>query len=400
VSSSIFEQLDSTLTSNGPAAAAQMLADRLRSQGRYPELFEILKMQSRIELGLPAVHNSLNNHDSPREGLSDELQTQLDQKLLSACREVGMGLLRAGKLQEGWMYMRAVDDREAAAEALRDIHIDQDNLDEVLGLLIHEAIDVKRGTELSLRMRGTCNTITMLESVIAMRGRREQQEAVQALVRHVHSELLRNVKDDLVRRESWSNDHPDRNQNLLQSLLASRPTLLRDGSYHIDTTHLASTVRFARILDDSDCLALAQDLAIYGKDLHPQYHYPSEEPFADLYPMSLAMFRAVRGEHVDAALKLFLQKAESLDTNEHGTIAIETYVDLLTRVGRPQAAMEFLVKKMPQGMRPFGIAPSLIELAEAANNYDLMLDQSRQKNDEVGYAAALLQRATSAGSST
>jgi hypothetical protein len=97
---------------------------------------------------------------------------------------------------------------------------------------------------------------------------------------------------------------------------------------------------------------------------------------------------------VDAATKLFLQKAESLDPQEHGTIAIETYADLLTRVGKPEEAMRFLIKRMPKGMRPFGIAPSLIELAQASGCYELMLDHAKEKLDDIGFAAALLQRAS------
>ena len=110
--------------------------------------------------------------------------------------------------------------------------------------------------------------------------------------------------------------------------------------------------------------------------------------------MSLAMFRALLGEHVDAALKMFLQKAESLDPQEHGTVAIETYADLLTRVGKPAEAMQFLIKKMPQGMRPFGIAPSLLELAVASHDFQPMLNQAMERRDLVGYAAALLQSVT------
>jgi len=106
------------------------------------------------------------------------------------------------------------------------------------------------------------------------------------------------------------------------------------------------------------------------------------------------MFRALLGEHVEAALKMFLQKAESLDPQEHGTVAIETYADLLTRVGKPAEAMHFLIKKMPRGMRPFGIAPSLLELAVASNDFQPMLNLARERGDLVGYAAALLQSVT------
>lgn len=289
------------------------------------------------------------------------------------------------------MYMRAVGDRAAAAAAMADIEVTHENLDTVLGLLVHEAVDIGRGTKLSLDLRGTCNTITMLESVVSMRGRADQQAAVGTLVEHVHSELLASLKADIVRREKLDATSDVHASKSIEALLATRTALLRDGSYHLDTTHLASTVRFARILDDARLLRLSVDLAQYGRQLHTQYQYASDEPFAELYPMSLAFFRALLGEHVEAALRMFLQKAESLDPQEHGTVAIETYADLLTRVGRPAEAMQFLMKKMPRGMRPFGIAPSLIELAQLSGQFEPMMNHAKERGDIVGYTAALLQ---------
>ena len=392
----LFESLQKTNAENGPGAAARFLADEMRREEKFPELFEALKMVHRIELGLPAVHieASSANTDSESDAISPEVQDELDKKLLSACAEVGTALMRKGNLQEGWMYMRAVGDRMATAEAMSKVPVTQDNLDTVLGLLVHEAIDIARGTKLSLEMRGTCNTITMLDTVVSMRGRTDQQAAVGTLVEHVHTELLSSLKADIIRRENCDATSPVHTATSLEVLLSTRPALLRDGTYHLDTTHLASTVRFARILDNVNQLRLAVDLAQYGRQLHSQYQYPSEEPFADLYPMSLGMFRALLGEHVEAALKMFLQKAESLDPQEHGTVAIETYADLLTRVGKPTEAMQFLIKKMPRGMRPFGIAPSLLELAVASNDFQPMLNLARERGDLVGYAAALLQSVT------
>jgi len=398
----LFEQLLLTVSENGPAEAAKLLVEKTRNDQSYTELFEALKMLHRIELGLPAVQVDLtgSGDTSVEEAVDSNVQDQLDKRLIAACREVGTALLRQGKLQEGWMYMRAVGDRRAAADAIRDLPVTHENLDTFLGLLVHEAVDVARGTQLSLEMRGTCNTITMLESVVSMRGRADQQAAVGTLVEHVHAELLASLKSDILRREKLdtpNNPNADAVQSAtsIESLISSRPSLLRDGTYHLDTTHLASTVRFARILDNPKQLRMAVDLAQYGRQLHSQYQYPSEEPFSELYPMSLAMFRALLGEHVDAALRMFLQKAESLDTQEHGTVAIENYADLLTRIGRPAEAMQFLIKKMPRGMRPFGIAPSLIELAQASGDFEPMLNHAKERGDLVGFAAALLQSVTS-----
>jgi hypothetical protein len=145
------------------------------------------------------------------------------------------------------------------------------------------------------------------------------------------------------------------------------------------------------LLDDKEILALAMDLCRYGRQLSRNYHYPSEEPFGDLYLMSSYFIGTLLGENVESGLHQFLQKAESLSIEEHGTIAIETYVDLLSRIGRPKEAMNFLMKRMPPGERPFGIAPSLMELSCQARDFAPMLEQSKSKNDIIGYAAALLQ---------
>jgi hypothetical protein len=394
----ILEQLTATANEQGPLEAARILVDHFRSLHRFNELFEARKMLHRLELGLPAVQvDGLVPETSTPGGIPNEIQDELDRRLLDACREVGEGLMRSGRIQEGWMFLRAVGDNALAAKAMSAIEPNQENLDLLLSLYVHEGVDVGQGTRLSLKMRGTCNTITMLDSVVAMRGRKEQQEAVGALVEHVHGELLANLIADLKRRKP---DLIPPVEGKIVDWLGLHPGLLRDGTYHLDTTHLASTVRFARVLDDSRVIGLAADLAEYGRQLHAQYQYSSDEPFADLYPMSLAWFRALLGEQVDGALRLFRQKAETLDPQEHGTVAIETYADLLARVDRPSEAASFLMHWMPQGMRPFGIAPSLLELAQAAGDFQPMMEHAHNRGDLIGYTAALLQSASTANPRT
>ena len=383
VGNPIFQQLSDLLDQAGPLPTIERLVGFLRETQQYRELFEALKMHHRIEAGLPAV---------TMEGtavLTSEQQDWLERKLLDACREVGSGLLSQGKLEEGWMYMRPVGDRAAAAAALAEVQVTPDNLDAMLHILVQEGVDVAQGVRLSLEHRGTCNTITMMDSVVSLHGRSDQQAGVDILVRHVHRELIASLQADWLRREKSPTTVDSAN-----ALLELRPNWLRDGSYHLDTTHLSSTVRFARVLDQPESLRMALDLAHYGRRLHPQYQYPGEEPFTDLYAMSITYFEILLGERVDASLKVFLQKAESLDPDEHGTIAVETYADLLARIGRPREALQFLLKRTPTKHRPCGVAPSLLELSQMARDFSLMLNHTQERGDLVGYAAALLQSAT------
>ncbi|MBN8603553.1 MAG: hypothetical protein J0M26_21230 [Planctomycetes bacterium] len=79
---------------------------------------------------------------------------------------------------------------------------------------------------------------------------------------------------------------------------------------------------------------------------------------------------------------------------EHGTAAIETYIDLLSRVGRHEEAFHSFIKLMPDNVRPVGIAPSLLELSQRTGSYQPMLQHCKGKMDYLGYAAALLQSAS------
>ena len=384
------EQFIELSQQSGGLAAADWLIERMRTSGSPAELFEALKLRLRLEIGLTPVAFE-------DEQTTEDQDTSLERGLIEACREVGTKLLAAGDLEQGWMYMRAVADLPAAAAALKNVAVTDENLDTFLILLLQEGVDPARGTRICLEQRGICNTITLLEQMVAIRGRSFQQAAVMVLVQHVHEELLQNVRNDVSQRAVKSNNksvapksETIQSASPLADLLAEHPTLLQEGGYHMDTTHIASTIRFARVLDDPKSLALAIDIASYARHLHPQYQYSSEEPFEPLYPMSLAFFRTLRGDKVEAGLQTFLRKAEDLSVQEHGTIGIETYVDLLSRIGRFDEAMENLLARMPQNVRPMGVAPSLLELSRLADNYQPMIQRCSKINDLLGLASAVL----------
>ncbi|MFN9911132.1 MAG: hypothetical protein ACK53L_01030, partial [Pirellulaceae bacterium] len=185
--SSIYDRLVETAQTQSPLAAAQLLVAELRQAGRYLELFEALKMLRRLELGLPAV---ALDHDAP---LTPDQAEAIERGLLEACREVGLALIQQGRLQDGWLYMRQVGDLAAVRQAVDQLEATPENLDQFLGILVQEGVDVRRGVRLSLEHRGTCSTITMMESLVAVRSRKDQQAGVSELVQHVHAELLENV---------------------------------------------------------------------------------------------------------------------------------------------------------------------------------------------------------------
>jgi len=378
------DQLQQVLQREGVRAALENLARQLREGKRYHELFEALKMRVRHDLGLP-----LSYSDSGDE-LDEATRAKLEDGLLNACREVGVALLREGAIREGWMYLRPVGDRKLAATELAQISTTEDNVEQLVEVALHEGVDPGRGFALVLERHGTCNAITTYESLVARQGKAAQQAAAGLLVEHVHRDLLATVRADIARREGQ-----DPTEQTLGELVAQRPWLFGEHSYHLDTTHLASTVRASRVLEDQRLLRLAVDLTEYGRRLNPQFRYKGEPPFEDLYPASALYLRALLGEGVEEAVAFFREKAESLSSVDHGTLPVEAYVQLLDRLGRRSEAIGALisfVERQPEAAAQ--VVPLMLDLAQRGGDFGALIEYCRQHGDLLGFATALLQAAS------
>jgi hypothetical protein len=284
------------------------------------------------------------------------------------------------------MYLRPVGDRAEAARLLAAIPATEDNYEDLIELCLHEGIDIGRGYGLVLEHYGTCNAITQFDASVSRRPRHEQAAAARLLLARVHEDLVQSVRADIARQEG---QQP--RETTLRDLVLDRDWLFQDNAYHLDTTHLAATVRIARTLSEPSDLALALDLTEYGRRLSPQFQYQGDEPFADLYPAHALYFQALLGQNVEEALVHFRTKAELLDPQHHGYAAIETYIDLLVRLGRPGEALEAAIRFGLGSIQPLGNAPPLVELAARAGQWPRLLDECRQKEDLLGFAAALAQ---------
>lgn len=240
-----FDQLQQALDRGGVNAALDQLAEHLREHKKYHELFEALKMKVRFDLGLPLTYSDAG------DDLAESTRTKLEDGLIAACRDVGMALLREGAVREGWMYLRPVGDRTAAAAELANIEANEENLDALIEVSLHEGVDPKRGYALVLEHHGTCNAITTYESVVVRQSTTAQQAAAGLLVEHVHGELLATVRADIAQQQG-----AEPKETTLKELVADRDWLFGEHSYHLDTTHLASTVRFSRLLEDESQLRL------------------------------------------------------------------------------------------------------------------------------------------------
>lgn len=378
MSSSDFELVESSFHRGGVPAALQTLADELLRQQKYHELYRARKMQVRQRLGLALLD------DDPEEVLSESQRMRLEEELTAVCREIGSLLMGSGKAYDGWMFLRAAGAKDLAKSLLDKIETTEDNREELIEVAMREGVDVARGFTLVIENYGCCNAITTFDSEVARHGRSDRQAAAAIITRVLHRDLLANVRRDIERQEGTASQG-----DTLAALIADRPWLFGEMSYHIDTTHLASVVRFARLTQDPAVLRLAVDLTEYGRRLHSQFQYPGDEPFGETYLASGKFFRSLLGEQVDDALAYFKSKAETLDIPHHGTAPAEVYVDLLARLGRPGEALAVALKMLADQPQQLGIAPSLLELSRAAGDYQAVQTFCRERGDLLGFTTAM-----------
>ena len=205
---------------------------------------------------------------------------------------MGNGLLAEGRIREAWMYLRPIGDKAAVAEKLRRLKIDDEQVDELIEVTVHEGVDPPTGFACLLDRYGTCNAITTFDAQAPAMEPAARRQIAGMLGRHIYRELVENVRAHIEREAADRQDTMPSSTNLSQ-LCAKRDWLTADGSYHIDTSHLSSVVRCARLIEDREELHLARELAEYGGKLDPSLQYPDEEPFCRHVQVSHTLFQRV-----------------------------------------------------------------------------------------------------------
>ena len=374
-----FERLEAEWNDGGAVAAVAELVNQLRDQKKYHELFEGLKMQARIGLGLSPMPSG------SEEQLDAQQRDQLEDGLIAACREVGLLLIEGGQLREGWMYLRPVGEKQLVKDALAKVILDDENRDEFVEVALHEGIDPQRGFSEVLGYYGTCNAITTFESLAPQCEPADQQGITAQLVEHVHAELMATLKADI---EQQQGSAPT--ESTLGELVADRDWLFGEHAYHIDTSHLAATVRFARLLEKPEHLRLGEDLTQYGRRLDAQFQYEGDEPFTELYPHHGLYFSALLGEDVDTALAHFEDRARNVPVDQYGLVAIEVYVSLLSRLGRHEEALNRALELYAEAGHTNGQTISLLELSDKSGDFQPLIDHYRQHHDLLGFTVSLI----------
>jgi hypothetical protein len=190
-----FTELAEKHSTDGAAGLLDSLAEQLRREQNYHDLFDVLLMRERLRLELPV------STATPITELPEEKRTQLEQAYLTICREVGFALLAQKRVREAWPYLRPLEEREQVVQQIKAIPAEEDNLQTLVEILLHEGVDVEAGYQLVLNHYGVCNAVTAFDGIVMTRPKPERLRAAAQLVRQVHEELSANVVADIERRE-------------------------------------------------------------------------------------------------------------------------------------------------------------------------------------------------------
>jgi hypothetical protein len=372
---------DHTPLADDPERLFREVAQHFVEAGQFHRLFDLRLIQERRRLGLPV------DRRAPIDDVEEPLRSRLEEGYLAACREVGELLLGSGRLREAWMYLRPAGDKLSLRSRLAQVVLDDQRADELIELALFEAVDPERGYAWLLGRNGTCNAITTLDGLSGQLAVAELAACAAVLVRHVYRELHGNLRGHLARLTG--EPPPDLS---VAELVDQHPELLAGGNYHLDASHLGSTVRYARLLTDPPLVTKALEIAEYGCRLPADLQYPGQAPFEETFPAHRLLFQATLGREVDAALEYFAAKARAEGDDAHSTTAVETYLILLARTGRASEALAAYSELVGRDRQLSPHAPTLLELASASGEWSRYQEICRERDDVLGFAAGLLAR--------
>lgn len=378
-----FTQLQEHSRQGGAAAVFQRLAETLREQREYHKLFDALCLQKKFELGSP-LHRPTSLED-----VAPEKRDEFEAAYVAAAREVAQLLLADNRLGQSFVYFHALREMQPLRDALEAMPLPRESSEqseELIDLAFYKLVHPVKGMQVMLRTHGTCSTITALDQAYMNLSPDQRSACAALLVRTLHGDLLQSIQREVQQRIPFAAP-----VTTLRELTAGREWLFADNNYHIDVSHLHSTVRFARSLSpDQPELGLALDLAEYGAQLSPQFQYPGEPPFNEFYPAHIQFFKYLLNDNRDEALRYFQQQLETETEPSSQAMIAYVMVDLLARTDNLDLALPIAEKYLVKADQDF--AAAFAELCEKAGRFDVLMRSAEERSDLVTYAAALVQQ--------
>ncbi|WP_435009648.1 hypothetical protein P12x_000904 [Tundrisphaera lichenicola] len=374
-----FEDLDRTLANSGPAEALDQLARGLAARGEFRALLDVLLLKARIDLGLPTVLTG------PLAEIPEPARTQYEERYIEAIREVGGRLLKAGEIGAAWAYFRAIAEKEPVTAAIEayDPPENDERIGQVIEVAFNQGVHPLKGFGLILDHYGTCSAISAFEGLPPDEATRVA--CADRLVRRLHSDLVLNLRSEIARR---GQPLPPEGTSI-GDLVEGRDWLFVDDAYHLDVSHLSSTVRLSPLLTDPSTIEMAIGLTDYGRRLSDRHRYEGDPPFEDHYGDHGIYLRALLGQDVEQAIAHFRGKLPPVDERDEA-VAAQVLVRLLVRLGRSEEAVDLAAEHLAHLPDSALTCPSVAQLCQSIGRLDRLAEISRGRGDLVNYAAALL----------
>jgi hypothetical protein len=372
----LFDALDETLRSGGAEAAFELLIRKFREEKKYPLMFEARIMKSRHELGLPVIHDGL------LEDLPEAKRANHERAFVEAAREVGGLFLADGDIPRAWSYFRAIGETAPVAAAIEQLQ-PQENQEAVIEIALHERVHPRKGFELILANYGICRAITFFGQYP---DRKTHEDCIRLLVQTLHRDLVESLQRAIARNEGQALE-----TGIVSELIAGRDWLFGEYDYYVDTSHLASILRFALDATDRETLGFAVELAEYGRHLAPAFQFRGDPPFEDGSKAYAIYLRALIRENVDEAVAYFRGKIAAGDAESSGTEPAQRLVALLARLGRYPEAIAVSLDHLRDSDPNQLFCPSVFQLCQTAGDYTRLRSVARERRDLLHFAAAAIQ---------
>jgi hypothetical protein len=385
-----FSWIDELVRTGSIDPAFAQLVERLRQEKQYRRIFDARLMHARLQLGLPLVSQPT------LADLPQDKQRAYQDAHVRAAREVGELFLADGDVAAAWPYFRAVGDTGPIAAALErydladaDTPDAQDRLGAAIQIAFQERVHPRKGFELILKHYGLCRAITMFAAYPTGEGR---GDSLSLLVRSLHAELVKNLAYAIADVEGT---RPE--SHSVTALIEGREWLFENNAQYTDSSHIAPVLTFSAELADKETLKLAVEIADYATRLDAMFQYSDNPPFERAYYDRLIYLKALLGEDVDHAVMHFGEKAAASDADRDGYRPAEVLVELLTRLGRYDDAINafrrYLMDATPEDLA----CPSLPQLCQMAGDFGQLKQVAKQESDPLSYMAALIQGGRSKG---
>ena len=354
---------------------------RCRAADDADRLFDLRMLRAKLAAGLPGDRPAtLSDVPSDRRG-------ELEAVYRESAREAGMMLLARDDLPAAWPYFQAIGETGPVRDAL-DARPTVDGYDErqqeLTQIALFEMAHPRRGVEMLLAGSGICNTVTAIDQVMPQLGPADRADCGAVVIDELHGQLLAAVN-----RELQTRDPLHRASTTLAESIDADPTLLDNGAYHADVSHLASAVRFARSLDrDSSALAKAIDLCRYGERLDETLVFAGEPPFEDLYVASRHFLTALAdgtSESGELGRQYFRDRLASEPADGHRTLVALVLTDLLMRTSRVDEAVQIARAELADQGEQFNF--SFAEVCREAGRLDVLEEWGRERSDPIAMLA-------------